>query len=398
MKLIITSTELSTEFQRLAKHYKEYYWATAWAGVRSPQFDALRFNEAKLRKMVVGLHFYQTHPEFIKAFQSNGLVKFIKQPQGTFHPKIYLFYTSTTEWELLMGSANFTKEAFSRNTEATMLVRSQDDPENAVLKHALALISSSWDQASTFTPAELEKYWEIWKIHQPKLGSLSGTYGEKDLQKIRPLHQVTATSLTWKEYIRKIKASRSMEERLLVIELAQRLFARGRHFAELSLEERKFIAGIDNNLPEAENMDWGFFGSMVGAGTYKNRIIQNDPGLSLALDQIPLSGNITEHHYLNFVTHYRHVFPGNYLATATRLLAMKRPDIFYCFTSENKEGFCKDFNLRPSAIKIDSYWEKVTMRIMDSIIWNSAPPVSLKERRVHSARAAFLDALYYTGG
>ena len=94
MKLIISKAELENEFKRLTRQYKQFYWATAWAGATSKLFDELKSQQDKIQKIVVGIHFYQTHPDFIEAFINHDNIKFIKQPEGTFHPKLYVFYDS----------------------------------------------------------------------------------------------------------------------------------------------------------------------------------------------------------------------------------------------------------------------------------------------------------------
>ena len=81
MKLIINSIHLETEFKRLTKQYKSFYWATAWAGVGSKHFENLLANKDKIKKIVVGIHFYQTHPDFINTFLGNKNGQFVTQPQ-----------------------------------------------------------------------------------------------------------------------------------------------------------------------------------------------------------------------------------------------------------------------------------------------------------------------------
>jgi HKD family nuclease len=126
MKLVTNSLELEKEFLRLLKQYKAFYWTAAWAGIGSPVYKELCNQEVKIKQLIIGIHFYQTHPDFIERFLKNKGVKFIKQPEGTFHPKLYLFYDSDSKWELIIGSANFTKQAFSRNTETSILFTSKD--------------------------------------------------------------------------------------------------------------------------------------------------------------------------------------------------------------------------------------------------------------------------------
>lgn len=98
MKLLIKRSDLEKEFKRLIKQYSNFHWATAWASVGNEVFEDLLKNTYKIDKITVGIHFYQTHPEFIKAFIDDENVRFIEQPKGTFHPKIYLFSNDEDEW------------------------------------------------------------------------------------------------------------------------------------------------------------------------------------------------------------------------------------------------------------------------------------------------------------
>ncbi len=196
MKLITLQTELEAEFTRLMREYREFRWLTAWAGVGSRPFQHLRTARDKIRRIVVGIHFYQTHPDFIREFIRHKHVRFIKQPQGTFHPKLYLFYDDANSWEMLVGSANFTNEAFTRNTEATGLIAHDDVSASTILKAALATIDESWHAAGTFTRSELEAYRTMWENQKPKAKSLSGQYGGKQ-PTTKPLYQTVVATRTW---------------------------------------------------------------------------------------------------------------------------------------------------------------------------------------------------------
>ena len=186
-----------------------------------------------------------------------------------------------------------------------------------------------------------------------------------------------------------------LDKRLRVIEIAKNLFYRVAHFNELTEDERKFIAGIPNKLEVDGAKYWGYFGSMKGAGVFKNKIKENDRNISNALDQIPLSGQITKKHYDSYIKHYSRAFSGNYIATATRLLSMKRPDIFVCFDSKNRSALCKDFGIVQSGMDYERYWDDIIERIYDSNWWQNPSPKDEVEEKVSGARAAFLDSLYY---
>lgn len=396
MKLITTATELEKEFRRLTKQYDHFYWATAWASSGSKLFNDLLTNIDKIQKIVVGIHFYQTHPDFIEAFLNNKKVRFIQQPEGTFHPKLYLFTDKKNEWELIIGSANFTTEAFSRNTEASLLITHKDSNSADTYQNAIKLVDQTFSDGKKFNKTDLDKYRTTWKIQRQKIKSLSGQYGSKK-RKPKPIHEVPMMSRSWDEFMNEVSndPTHGLDRRLRVIEIAQGLFESVNHFNELTEDQRKFIAGIPNKLDIDGAEDWGYFGSMKGAGIFKNKIKENDKNVSKALDQIPLSGQITKRHYDNFIKYFTQTFTGNYIATATRLLCMKRPDTFVCFDSKNRSALCKDFGIIQSEMDYERYWDDIVERVYDSDWWQNPNPKNDTEQKVSEARAAFLDSLYY---
>jgi len=396
MKLITTATELEKEFRRLTKQYDHFYWATAWASSGSKLFNDLMTNKDKIQKIVVGIHFYQTHPDFIEAFLNHKKVRFIQQPEGTFHPKLYLFTDKTNKWELIIGSANFTTEAFSRNTEASLLIKHKDSNSADTYQNAIKLVEQTFSDGKTFNKTDLDKYRTTWKIHRQKIKSLSGQYGSKK-GKLKPIHEVPMMSRSWDEFMNEVRndPTHGLDRRLRVIEIAQELFESVNHFNELTEDQRKFIAGIPNKLNIYGAEDWGYFGSMKGAGIFKKKIKENDRNVSKALDQIPLSGQITKRHYDNFIKYFTQTFTGNYIATATRLLCMKRPDTFVCFDSKNRSALCKDFGIIQSEMDYERYWDDIVERVYDSDWWQNPNPKNDTEEKVSEARAAFLDSLYY---
>lgn len=400
MKLITDSKILEKEFLRLLDSYNDYYWLTAWASVNSKAFEKLDKNRDKIKQIVVGLHFYQTHPDFIERFLDLKSVRYIKQPEGTFHPKMFLFYNSKTDWEILIGSANFTHAAFKLNTEVSTLITSNDFTTNLTVSEVFEIINSVWADSNSFDKLELEAYRKIWINNRPKINSLSGKYGNRTKNKKsnnKPIYQVPVANMDWKAFMEKVYNDQyhSLDSRLKVLNIAKSLLEKVDSFNELQDDERKFIAGIPNKLKVDSDVDWGYFGSMKGAGIYKNKIAENDMNISNALDEIPLSGQITKIHYQRFLEFYKKTFDGNYLGTATRLLAMKRPDVFVCLDSKNKSALCKDFDIVQSGLDYDRYWDEIIERIYDSQWWVNPKPTNKREKNVSNSRAAFLDSIYY---
>ena len=396
MKLITKAKELEKEFRRLTEQYDHFYWSTAWASSGSKPFNDLLTNKGKIHKIVVGIHFYQTHPDFIEAFLNNRKVHFIQQPEGTFHPKLYLFTDKNDKWEILLGSANFTTAAFSSNTEASLLITHKDSNSADTYNNAIKLVDQTFSDGQTFNKSDLEKYRIAWKNHRQKIKSLSGQYGSKK-RKPKPIYEVPMMNRSWDDFMNEVRneTSHGLDRRLRVIEIAKSLFDKVDHFNELTEDERKFIAGIPNKLEIDGAEDWGYFGSMKGAGIFKNKIKENDRNVSKALDQIPLSGQITKKHYENYIKYFTQTFTGNYIATATRLLCMKRPDTFVCFDSKNRSTLCKDFGIIQSEMDYERYWDDIVERIYDSDWWQNPNPKNDNEEKVNEARAAFLDSLYY---
>jgi hypothetical protein len=398
MKVISNHKELNKEFKRLSEQYSKYYWAVAWASTSNTQFEFLQANQHKIENIVVGLHFYQTHPEFIKAFLSHKGVKFIKQPEGTFHPKVYLFFDNNSKWELIMGSANFTDAAFSKNCEANILITSEDNEAADVLKSILALVKSSWNDGSYFDKAELQDYERVWKNQQQKINSLSGLYGGTKIRSKQFFNSPIA-KMTWDDYAAGVHKDKrgNLEKRLELLTEIRKMFEREAHFSKLLVEERKFIAGMPNKHPLSisKKVDSGWFGSMKPALTFKKEIILNNLNISNALDQIPLNGQVTEADYFRFVELFKEISNKKFVAPASRLLAMKRPDVFVCVDGMNKKKLCSAFGIVQTKMTYERYWTDIIASIIDSHWWQNPKPVNEFDKNISLARAAFLDSLYY---
>ena len=89
MKLISTNTELSRQLKRLVEKYPRIAIATAWASAETEVFKSLVRHEERIVQAVIGTHFYQTHPDVLDRFVGSRKVKFMLQPDGVFHPKVY---------------------------------------------------------------------------------------------------------------------------------------------------------------------------------------------------------------------------------------------------------------------------------------------------------------------
>lgn len=212
-------------------------------------------------------------------------------------------------------------------------------------------------------------------------------------------------SMTWADFVKKVKGEsppHTFKGRLSLIRDVKTFFEsnKGKSFNNLSEGERKCIAGLPKKIQATVNYnyDCGWFGSMRGAGKFANRISKNDKNISDALDKIPLTGPVTKGNYDDFIKTYRKTFlTGNWIATSTRLLAMKRPDTFVCFNSKNSAKLCAALGIKVYGMNYARYWDDIVTRIrLAKFLQPPKPTIKEKdEGAIWEARVAFLDSLCY---
>ena len=205
-------------------------------------------------------------------------------------------------------------------------------------------------------------------------------------------------SLSWPEYftlIQKCKPNR-FDWRIMVLTTAKSYFIKNNHFSDMEEIQRRELAGIASEKQSRSHFDWGYFGSMKGAGKFQNRINENNRFISQALDAIPLQGNVNKTDYNNFVDLFQQAFPdgGSGIAIASRLLAMKRPDCFVCLSKRNKTGLCDAFGISKSVL-LETYWIDIIEQIHNSVWYSSEMPKDDAEAKAWFGRVAMLDAIFY---
>lgn len=394
MKLISTNTELRKQLKRLVEKYPHIAIATAWASADTEVFDALVRHKVKIVKAVIGTHFYQTHPDVLDKFVGSKKVKFILQPNGVFHPKVYLFWSSEA-WEVVIGSPNLTVGALTKNSELSVLITSSDG-HTALRQEIADVIAGHWSEAKTVLRSEADNYRKLWKLKTRDLEKIADIFGNRASTK--PAAQSKVMPMEWKDYLAEVKKDKvhGFKDRLALVKEIREYFQTYNHFNDMDLNVRKGIAGLPSKSKAIKNCAW--FGSMKGAGAFAGQINAGNEAYSLALDEIPLTGEIRREHYDRFIAQYLEAYPNGRdgLATATRLLAMKRPDVFLCVDAKNKRKLAEDVGIvRADQLDYERYWEEVVVRLMQSPWWQSPKPSDPLEREAWNARAAMLDAIFY---
>lgn len=406
MKFLATSHEINDTLCKLIKQCQSCQIAVAWASTGTKPFKQLRDHKDKIERMVVGTHFYQTDPAFVETFMQQANVRFVLTTDGVFHPKLYHFRLHGDSWACIVGSPNFTAGGLGANEEVAMLITDGDYGADDALDQISKAVSRYWKFASPITEKQLEAYRQAWHRKRRVLKNLAGKFGEPDGDSDdngkHPL-DVAILQMSWESYFDKVKSEKttlghSMEARLKVIEAARQLFQNYEQFDSIPWEGRKKIAG----LLVTRELDYRLFGSMLPTRQFKDAVNSNDErltGLSSALDAIPATGGVRRDDYLEYISRFRDTFPegGAGLATATRLLAMKRPDTFVCVDDKNKRELCRSFKIElKEKNKYVQYWDSIIERILQDAVWWSSPvPVNGDERLVWQARTAFLDSHYY---
>lgn len=391
--------------KRLMDDYRHFHWAVAWA-TETNLSAALLVHKKKIRQFVMGIDFDHTSPALLRKLMPLKSVHVAtSEPRATFHPKVYGFVDGERV-AVLIGSSNFTRGGTSSNEEACLLL--EGDAQDQPLQALLASVSAWWTDGDEIKPDFLEAYERRCAANKEHRKAL-----ERKLFVPHPkagAKHPDLLSLSWRDYVDLVKTDGDdhLDRRLEVLRTASIIFAEASSFADIDSIERKAIAGYvghrerDSN-PRLANLDWGWFGSMQGAGVFKSQVADGkhgraDPHLSDAMECIPTTGAVSEDDYLAFVNLFRRAFATTKrqgrLATATRLLAMKRPDYFVCVDSENRTQLARDIGFAASSLSMDSYWDLVVEPVMTARWWNGRRPGG-REGRVWDGRSAMLDAIYY---
>ncbi|MGO7790843.1 restriction endonuclease PLD domain-containing protein [Rhizobium ruizarguesonis] len=398
----LTSRTIRSTVARFMEEFDEYHWSIAW-GSDLDELDLLLKNKRKIRSVSFGLAFSHTDPALVrKLIGVNGAFVVPHFPGGTYHPKLYCF-RSGDRAAAVVGSANFTHGGLGRNLEA-----------------GLSLLGDAND--STF--AKMFDFIERNSTHsKPVTDELADAYAAscnrtrqfptrprdplKDID-ARAVQSLTSPliSMSWPDYARAVDKSKhhDVSKSLELLRTVQHWLSSVPSFSDLEEPKRKAIAGIpskDQRVSGGEmDNEWGWFGSMRGMGDFANRIIQNDENLSSALDRIPRYGEVKREEYEQFCQFFVAAFAKSErvggVPTASRLLAMKRPDTFLCVCKPNISRASKSMGFARTTLDLENYWERV-VEVIRSSEWYNSPRPSGGASRLWDNRAAMLDTIFYEG-
>lgn len=388
---------------RFMSEYEEFHWAVAW-GSSTESAKLLLKHSSKFRTVIFGVAFSQTDPDLIDSLVrvKNAFVA-TRFDRGTFHPKLYCF-RSKDQAAAIVGSANFTGGGLGRNSEAAVALSGRSD--DRLFRDLFAFVERGRQYCQPVTEEFAQAYRISCKraarLPKPPRDPLAGIDRNLVSRASTPLALVS-----WQNYLQQVRSSpqHDLHQSLQLLRIARKWFSSVDSFADLTAPQRKAIAGVLGDYQKLDpelDRDWGWFGSMKGAGDFANRIEQNDKYLARAVDSIPRQGDVTREQYQRFLEDFERAFARSdrvgRVPTASRLLAMKRPDTFLCVCKPNIVRASATLGFARTTLSPGNYWERIVEPIRYAEWYSSPRPPNRIESEIWDARAAMLDAIFYDPG
>lgn len=386
--------------ERLMREYDEFYWTVAW-GTHPDHGETLLKHRKKFRSVTFGVAFSQTDPDLVEALigEKNAYVV-ASYPSGTYHPKVYGF-RSGAKAAAVIGSANFTGGGLEKNLEATVSITG--DAGEPVFEELFAFIerAAEYRQSvdSNFADAYRLSCRRANRLKKPPREPVPPGRAMGPKPSVGPFLEMTWPS--FRDHVHSRRGHHDIGKSLRLLQTARTWFASSNSFHDLSPHQQKAIAGVlgEKQKTDADlQQEWGWFGSMRGMGDFKNRIDRNDIYLARALDGIAEQGEVTREQFQWFVENFRLAFRNSHrrggVATASRLLAMKRPDTFLCICGPNIARASRAMGFSPSTLDLDNYWDRV-VEVVRLSEWYNAPRPHDEDRALWEGRVAMLDAIFY---
>lgn len=264
MEIIYDVTKIEKKLCELIEKFENISMSVAWASASSEAFKILKKeeNKKKIQSSTVGLHFYQTHPDFITEFLDNESLQFYtkNKDEGVFHPKIYLFWNNENDWVCLNGSANFTQSALTKNSEIMTLFTQDDGIGFQEIKN---IFDEYYSKSKVMSQKDLDKYIEKRKENKKEI--------KDDFQHNNEIKSLL--NMTWNEYYTyMLENAQGLDERLELLDKAEQIFLQP--FEQISDSELLYIAGVKNR--DEDDVYWEYFGTMKRTALSNPEIIKKN--------------------------------------------------------------------------------------------------------------------------
>lgn len=383
VSMLVTPAAHLSALEKLFAWANQVDLACAWATAGEGKADHWKCTDiSKIRMAVIGVEFAQTEPWVLRKLLEGGRLR-VGKAKGTFHPKVYMGIKGESV-RTIVGSANFTRPAFSSNVELSVLLEGRKtDPQ---MKDLAKFIKLQWQNAMEVDDIWLEEY-QISFDNRPKPPLIP-----------RAKMQVTSVEdlqMPWPEYYRALRLQENRIEGIGVfkgdtsytreLDDIQNVFQTYPKFADMTETQRRLLMGLPGDST-------GLIGSM-GAARHAKKLVKSEPTkIGVFLDQVPLKGPV-KIELVNKVMRGMTSLHGVKLGVATRLLTVKRPDLFVSVNNGSNPQLAT--LLRRRQVKtVPQYLD--LLQAVWQLEWHKAPPpTDAHQRKTWGRRAALLDSIFY---
>lgn len=403
MKLLVDGDQLSRILCKLIDKHEHISFAVAWASSGTDVINYIEKNINKVKKAIIGLHFFHTDYEVLERFYNYDQIHFIYKQNGVFHPKCYIFWTkklnNNIDFDIIIGSANLTRGAFLYNQEACIHF-SKHDTSRTLFNQIKSWVNSIWNDGKVMTHHEVQAYRNL----KQKIYNKEKNFADPINSFIEKNPASLILGMNWEDFFDQVKQDQHHGDiqRLLLLTLAKQWFKKD-HFNLLEEKKRRALAGTLKG--KYNDLDFNWFGGNIQRQQLYNNLINNNSNIiSEALDCIPIEGKISRMQYMKYAHIFNSAFPkgGDGPAIISRLISMKRPDYFVCLNNGNLPNIYNDLcilklkrdNNNP-LLRYERYWDDIIMPIQNSVWWNVKRPDDNIEGQVWDFRTALLDSIFY---
>ncbi len=403
----------------------------AWARDSSDIAALLLAHRHRVERLVLGQSFGATSQTLLHAWQDHpGFWVVPNRAHGVYHPKVYRL--DGPGWRvLIVGSANLTHAGLNPglrgNVEAGLMLVQGVLPSalHATLHPPIGLLQAQETAVSDSVFAQLDGLLESPHVqaYRPSQAYVLACQRVDDLPPTwRSLATLGLTALLkgqapqtpladlrgcdWDGFVtglmeRVLSQPKAWTDRMRVLETARAFWDQSpQPLLSLSAPERLALTGIHRHMPGQPGVDWWLFGRIVPVRIPLYHDLAH-PGitpalrqLSHALLQIPRQGEVSALHHAAFWRGYQQA-GGRSLGLATRLLMLRRPDVFVALTQANVAGLGRllGWSRRPKTAA--AHWTEAVVRVQG---WQNAwaapgadDPPGLAQ--IWAGRAALLDMM-----
>ncbi len=394
---VIDARTAAQKFVEYAKGSDKIWVATAWA-TDGGDFELSEVLLEAFKRhpddvVVIGKDFNGTDPAFL--WKLWPLIRVHDSSDGTFHPKVYVF-RSGDSFQAIVGSSNFTPSGFGDNIEVNLLLTGPCSDE--LFGILTKKVESLHYDGRRMGIGEFEDYEVAYnKMRQRKANSNGHKGGTV------PSTRKTSTLLgdgekllrsNWDTFASEVKKDGAWKERLEVLVQAKGILERGRFDLDrISTDDINKIIGkaypYDKTYP-----NFRYHGT-AGSGCFVQCSQLKPSPLRSAVKVFPRSSKVNHKDFLKFVSVTKKL-DGIRIGSASRLLAMLRPDTFMSVNRGNRNALARSFGIIPGGLLgeewYEAYWEMHEM-FWTSPWYRSTRPES-SVATLWDSRVAMLDAIF----